>query len=266
MRVVNFQSGLGNQVFFYLMSKYLETKYPNEKVYGYYNPRFLNKHNGLEIQNVFDIELPPQTQWSKIVTLFCRVFRRFYPSIEATDKRFSDRAIYYRGFWQDKKFFTNSLNKLHFRNFDLDSLNQSLLKQIQDSNSVSIHIRRGDYLAPEHVKQYGGICTLDYYQKAINLVLEVCLDAKFFVFSNDIEWVKKNLPLKSAIYVTNNQGEKSYLDLFLMSHCRFNILANSSFSYWGAMLNKNKNSIVYYPGKWFNSHTPDIFPSNWISL
>lgn len=266
MRIVNFQSGLGNQVFFYLMAKYLESKFPNEKVYGYYNPRFLKKHNGLEIQNVFNIELPVQTNWSKFVTFFCRIFRRIFPSIESTDKKPNNNAIYFRGYWQNKKYFLDNVEKLEFRPFELDCVNLSILDMIRKNYSVSIHVRRGDYVAPEHIKQYGGICTVDYYNEAISRVISIHPEALFFVFSNDIEWVKNNLPLNSVVYVSNNQGEKSYLDLFLMTHCNENIIANSSFSYWGAMLNKNKQNLVYYPGKWFNTHTPDIFPSNWISL
>ena len=102
-------------------------------------------------------------------------------------------------------------------------------------------------------------------KKAIEIVNSKISNPHFFVFSNDIQWCIDNLPLKEATFVSNNIGANSWLDMYLMSICKMNILANSSFSYWGAMLNKNRN-IVIYPGKWYNDKTPDIFPNNWIAL
>lgn len=265
MKIVNFSPGLGNQIFEYIFTEYLKKKCPDEKVYGYYNPKFLNKHNGLEIHKIFEITLPVATKWSDFITFACRIIARMFPSVKATDKDYSDKAIYYDGWWQDKRFFLDTLDILKFRQTTMDETNEILVKQILDTDSVSIHVRRGDYLDSQNIKQYGGICTLDYYKKAIEIVEKNHNNPQYFVFSNDIEWCKANLPINNAIFVTNNTGSNSWKDMYLMSLCKTNIIANSSFSFWGALLNKMDN-LVIYPEKWTNSKTPNIFPEKWIPI
>lgn len=266
MKIVNFTPGLGNQIFEYVFTEYLKKMYPNEKVYGYYNPIFLNKHNGLEIHKIFDVTLPPATKVSNAVAFLCRAVARFYPAVKATDKKYYDKAMYYDGWWQDKKFFLDTIKTIKFRQPVMDETNKELLNAISSSESVSLHVRRGDYLDPQNAKQYGGICTLDYYNKAISMIKEKYINPRFIVFSNDIEWCKANLLIDEATFVTNNTGEYSWMDMYLMSHCMANILANSSFSYWGAMLNINSPQTVIYPKKWSNSHTPDIFSDYWNGI
>lgn len=265
MRIVNFTPGIGNQIFEYVFVQYLKKTFPKEKVYGYYNPKFLNKHNGLEIHKIFDFSLPPATRWSNAVAFLCRVLARLVPIVKATDKNYSDKAIYYDGWWQDKRFFLDTISSIIFRQPIVDETNKELLNAISSSESVSIHVRRGDYLDPQNAKQYGGICTLDYYKKAIDIIKGKYTNPRFFVFSNDIEWCKANLNINNAIYVSNNVGSDSWKDMYLMSRCKANILANSSFSYWGAMMDKI-NNLVIYPEKWINDVKPDIFPDKWTAI
>ncbi len=266
MKIVNFTPGLGNQIFEYIFVQYLKKTFPKERVYGYYNPKFLNKHNGLEVHKIFDIELPPETIWSNFVAFLCRASARFLPFVKATDRSYLEKAIYYDGWWQNKRFFLNTIGEIKYRTPTLDENNATLLEEITKSESVSIHVRRGDYLESKNAKQYGGICTLEYYNKAINIIKERFSNPRYFVFSNDIDWCKENLSLENMVFVSNNTGANSWLDMYLMSHCKANILANSSFSYWGAMLNINVPILVVYPKKWFNSHTPDIFSDNWSGI
>lgn len=266
MKIVNFTPGLGNQIFEYVFSEYLRKKYPRNQIYGYYNPKFLNeKHNGLEVHKMFDIQLPPSSHLSNTVAFICRLLSRFVPSLKATDKCFSEDAIYFDGWWQNKKFFLDTISQINFKKPVLDAINNSILGDIYKFESVSIHIRRGDYLEPRFVKQYGNICTMDYYIRAIEIAKKRFKHPKFFVFSNDICWCEENLKIDNVVYVTNNQGINSWIDMYLMSKCKANILANSSFSYWGAMLNKN-TSFIIYPDKWFNYDRPDMFPENWIAI
>ena len=266
MKIVNFTPGLGNQIFEYVFVEYLRRRYPDQQIYGYYNAKKLHKHNGLEVHNVFDISLPHHNLWSNCMAWLCRKLNGIgVKGLKATDSVYSERAIYYDGWWQDKKYFLDTIGKLKFRAFELDDINKTLLNSIQNSQSVFIHIRRGDYLAPEHIATYGGICTDDYYSKAINIIKEKIQHPHFFVFSNDISWVKENMDIPNPTYVENNKGANSFIDMFLMAHCKAGILANSSFSYWGGMLNKN-NPLVIYPKKWNNKHTPNIFPENWIKI
>lgn len=266
MKIVHFSSGLGNQIFFYLFCLYLQKKYPKEKIYGYYNKRWLKKHNGLEVAKVFDITLPPNTWISNVVAWFCRKLNGIgFTGLKATDTAFTEKATYFDGYYHDKHYFQDFLGYLHFKQFELDKTNKELKSKIETSNSVAIHVRRGDYLLPEIDRIFGGICTEEYYRKAIERITDNLDNPLFFVFSNDIDWVKKNLSIKQAVYVTNNNGANSHLDMYLMSLCKANIIANSTFSYWGAMMNCN-NPIVVYPKKWDNIHTPDMFPEGWIGI
>lgn len=266
MRIVNFKSGLGNQIFYYLFCLYLQERHPQEKIYGFYNPQWLKKHSGLELDYAFDVEFPPQTIWSKFVTNIVRAGNKWFKNLCVTDRTFYENAIYYDGWWQNKRFFFDNIKKIKFRERDVSEKNKEILNQIFRTQSVAIHIRRGDYLEPKHIKEYGGICTLDYYNNAIDIVSKLFDTPRYFVFSNDIEWVKENMEIPNPVYVNNNKGIDSYMDMYLMSKCKANIIANSSFSYWGAMLNVNSNVPVVYPKKWFNTHTPDIFPTDWIGI
>lgn len=109
MKIVNFQSGLGNQIFFYLMALYLQQKFPKEKVYGYYSKKFLKKHNGLEIGNVFQVELPPANSWSNFITFLIRISHRWIKRIYSTDENYDESAIYFNGYWQDERFFLDNI-------------------------------------------------------------------------------------------------------------------------------------------------------------
>ena len=130
MKIINYKSGLGNQIYFYLFGKYLEQKYPGQKVYANYLKKFLVAHNGVEIQNVFDLELPPQTLLSKIVAFCCRKINGLgIRGLKCTDEQYSESAIYFDGYWQDKKYFLNNLGTLRFREFVLDETNSSLKKK-----------------------------------------------------------------------------------------------------------------------------------------
>ena len=140
--------------------------------------------------------------------------------------------------------------------------NQDMLKLINSENSVSLHVRRGDYVKLAKVH---GLCDLDYYKKSINYIAHKIKDPHFFVFSDDVNWVKKNLEIKYPYTVIDfNHGKDSIWDMILMKNCKHNIIANSSFSWWGAWLNENKNKIVIAPKCWFaNGAKTDIVPTKW---
>jgi Glycosyl transferase family 11 len=176
------------------------------------------------------------------------------------------------GYWQSEKYFIDC-SKLIRKDFtfknELDSYNLKLKSKIDKTNSVSIHIRRGDYVNNLNTNATHGLCSIDYYIKAVNYITERIESPYFFVFSDDIEWAKKNIMLNFPCqFISHNIGSKSYLDMQLMSLCKHNVIANSSFSWWGAWLNSNDNKIVIAPRKWFavNTDICDLIPSNWISL
>lgn len=156
----------------------------------------------------------------------------------------------------------------------MNEKNQKILEKITQTNSVSIHVRRGDYYNNESAfKIHGNITTKKYYENALEFIKEKVKNPVFFVFSDEFEWVKKNLYFFSnygEVHIIDwNKGFDSYIDLQLMSNCKHNIIANSSFSWWAAWLNKNKNKIVISPKKWVNNineNKIDIIPNNWIKI
>ena len=131
--------------------------------------------------------------------------------------------------------------------------------------SVGIHVRRGDYL---NIPLYSGICDLPYYTRAIEYIKSKSKNPKFYIFSNDMEWCKINLPVENAVFVEANTGINSIFDMILLSSCKYNIIANSSFSWWGAWLNKNKKAVIA-PTKWYNNKKRDAaveLSADWIRI
>lgn len=180
---------------------------------------------------------------------------------------------YLEGYWASEKYFKDIENIIR-REFTLknkpDAANQKMISRIKNCDSVSIHIRRGDYVFDEKTNKHHGVCVSKYYLKAVALMAKKVKDLQFFVFSDDLQWVKQNLHLKHpCFYVDNNIDKKDYEDMRLMSKCKHNIIANSSFSWWGAWLNKNPNKIVMAPKKWFREssiNTKDLIPQFWIKI
>ena len=179
--------------------------------------------------------------------------------------------VYYEGYFQNEKYFKNvreDLLRCFSSNIPLDEKNQAFLDKILDTNSVSIHVRRGDYVTLECAKKFHGTCPLEYYENAIKYIERNVKDPHFFLFSDDIEWVVKNLKIEHPFTVVDfNQG-KGWLDMNLIKHCKHNIIANSSFSWWGAWLNENNDKIVVAPQRWNNEtfKKNDTVPADWVSF
>ena len=177
--------------------------------------------------------------------------------------------VYLSGYWQSEKYFSKSKDAIR-KTYTFPQLTgtENLLAKddILKSNSVSLHVRRGDYLKS---KDLGGVCTTEYYKKAIDYISMKIDNPKFFIFSDDILWCENNLEVEDARYINFNKGKDSYQDMHLMSLCKHNIIANSSFSWWGAWLNSNKNKIVISPKIWFknrNISTNDLLLEEWIKF
>ncbi len=181
----------------------------------------------------------------------------------------------FRGYWQNENYFSVKRSLiLKLFNFKIETQvkNFEIAHSIENSISVSIHVRRGDYVINPSTKQTHGTCTLDYYYSAIDLLVKEVSNPVFFVFSDDLEWVRSNLELN---YPHHFVDEKQYfsdnVDMLLMSKCKHNIIANSSYSWWSAWLNSHNDKIVVAPKNWFadsnlNSRYSDIIPSDWIKI
>lgn len=275
MRIVRIDGGLGNQMFCYAFALALRESSGEEVLIDSHRYAFFPNHNGYELGRLFDISLREATYkelWKvtnvarsvfmsrvfyylpKRRTEIIEKYTEFYPSIVE-----EARKGYYIGNWQCYKYF-DKIKDVVFRQFqfknELDKCNAELQKALRVSNSsVSIHVRRGDYLA---FPQYMNICGLDYYRRAIERAKIIVGESpRFAIFSNDIGWCRENiLPLcgenSEVTFVDWNKGSESHKDMRLMSVCRVNIIANSSFSWWGAYLNQRDDRHVIAPSKWIN--------------
>lgn len=177
------------------------------------------------------------------------------------------------GFWQSQNFFS-TIREILLKELTIKkTMSQDCLMAhdaIVNSNSVSLHIRRGDYVSDKNANSFHGILPLEYYYNAMNYLNQLTSNLKVFVFSDDIDWVKSNLKLKNeSVYIDFNKNENSVFDMYLMSLCKYNVIANSSFSWWGAWLNQHPNKVVISPKLWFvdnKINTKDLIPSSWIQL
>ena len=129
---------------------------------------------------------------------------------------------------------------------------------------MSIHVRRGDYLDPVNSRIYNGICTVDYYQRAIRYMQEHMQDPEFYFFTDDPQWVKQNLYQDGMTVVEHQKTDPNYADMFLMSQCKGHIIANSTFSWWGAWLDSKEERVVVSPTRWLNNHEVDNTICDWF--
>lgn len=181
-------------------------------------------------------------------------------------------ATYLLGYWQSERYFAD------IRDVLLDELqplsppsaeDESMISKMEACNAVSVHVRRGDYVDSASAASYHGVCSLDYYREAIEHISARVEQPEFFVFSDDPAWTRAHLGANAPMhYVSHNAPEQAFQDLRLMSLCRHHIVANSSFSWWGAWLGEPQDRLVIAPSKWFAAAvpSPDLVPSRWVRL
>ena len=189
-------------------------------------------------------------------------------------QKYNAKHIFIEGYWQTEKYFdSHNIKEILYKEFQIttpqEEKDKVISEKIRNSNAISLHIRRADYANPDTVKVHG-MCSLEYYQNAVEEVASKVENPTFFVFSDDIEWAEQNLKLPYPIvFVGHNDADKNYEDLRLMSECNRNIIANSSFSWWGAWLNQNPSKIVIAPQSWFATterNYNDVIPPSWIKI
>jgi len=289
MDVVLIFNGLGNQ-----MSQYAFYAQKKEICKSTYFLPVCKDHNGLELDKVFNIDCKIRFVHRLLYFLFrllltkkmqfiFKPIQQFLEKLnckivhENFDYNFKQQYLikskgvtFYYGGWHSEKYFgsiKDDLKKLFVFNTALDAENKYYADEITISNSVSIHVRRGDYLNADNINLFGDVCNKEYFEKAIYLICSKVVEPHFFVFSNDMQWVKSNLRIDNVTYITCNSGEDSWKDMYLMSLCKYNIVANSTFSWWGAWLNVNPNKIVIAPNRFLKTDTvSDVYPDSWIKL
>jgi hypothetical protein len=283
---------MGNQMFQYAAGRALALKKRNNFRLDVSDFARYPLHNGFELRRIFNIpeedatesEVRKILEWQYPKILRTATKRSWMKPFRATGFIVEPHFEYWRGientpddcyllgYWQSDKYFAEAASEISqaftFR-LPLGERNGQLTERIQASNSVSLHVRRGDYVSDPRTSQVNGACSMDYYEAAVGYVAQRVPEPHFFIFSDDIAWVRENLRVGHlCTYVDNNKGSDSYNDMRLMSFCRHNIVANSSFSWWGAWLNRSGDKIVIAPQRWFanGGNIKDLIPQSWVRL
>lgn len=178
--------------------------------------------------------------------------------------------VYLSGYWQNENYFKD-IKETICRDFSFSEevikKNKDICKRLKQENSVSVHIRRGDYLTTENTRIHGNICTERYYENAMAYIRENIENPHFYIFTDDLQWAREKYQGEDITIVDGNRDNSSYVDMFLMSQCKHNIVANSTFSWWGAWLNANPDKLVLTPPKWLNNfEEAQIACADWIII
>lgn len=284
--------GLGNQMFQYAAGRALSLEYGvplRLDVFGFAD---YSLHQGFELQQVFNCPAETAAEsdvrsilgWqfsSGIRRIVARPgmapFRReafvvephfhYWPEINRVPQE-----CYLHGYWQSEKYFQSHASDIRadftFKH-PLSISNAELAEHIAQVNAISLHVRRGDYASNPKTTATHRLCTLDYYHEAIQYICERIERPNFFIFSDDMAWVKEHLKIDSLCqHIDHNFGTENYNDMRLMSLCKHHIIANSSFSWWGAWLNPSAGKIVIAPKQWFanETNTQDLIPDEWLII
>ena len=308
MIIIRMMGGLGNQMFIYAFYLSLLSVGKSVKIDMTWFEQTA-AHNGYELDRIFEVKIAEASpEESKKFTslgrgIFPRISRHTVKRSTQLSYNDEDALIYHpevftfdnkylSGYWQSEKYFKNIeadiREKFHFDEKKRDNIAFiDLLNCIrEESTSVSIHVRRGDYLAKKNhigwkglrhkMKDFltpsvnlGEVCTLMYYMNALKYFNNANTQPVYYIFSDDIQWCRENFSFvqSKCVFVDINKGKDSYWDMYLMSQCKHNIIANSSFSWWGAWLNQNSEKIVLAPDRWFtNGFLGDVLPEDWIKI
>ena len=285
MIIVKLMGGMGNQMFQYAAGRRLAIKHktilkldlsflldktPRENfTYRAYD---LDVYN---IQENFTSFIDKIKQKLKLINVIQQPHYHFYKKIlSAPDNS------YLVGFWQSEKYFIDIeqvIRKDFTLKFDLDYETKKMAEKIKSLNAVCLNVRRGDFVSNPVANKFHGVCNLEYYLKSIEYITDRVSNPHFFVFSDDLEWCKKNLQIDYPFTIVSHiyAGKKFEFKLKLMTLCKHYIISNSSFAWWGVWLNKNLEKIVIAPKKWFNDtsrfndiliNTIDLIPETWIRI
>lgn len=292
MVITKLQGGLGNQMFQYAsglaLSKRLgfdvkvDVSFLNLDTKGVYTKREFElsafKHK-IEIANKSEIEpfikLNQGGIGRRLTSLFSSKSKLIYFKEKGAfyHKEFEsiNTSCYLDGFWQNEKYFSaykeEVLKAFNFKEEYKAKANTAIETISKIESSVSLHIRRGDYVSLKSASDFHGVCSLDYYNAAVQYLKKELGDIELFVFSDDLNWCRDNI--KYDVPVNFVELNNPYSEMYAMSQCKHNIIANSSFSWWGAWLNQNKNKIVIGPTQWFkdSQHNPkEILPESWLKF
>lgn len=293
MIIVRLKSGLGNQLFQYAFGRALSEKtkqllFFDKSYFGKINKDTARSYELGKFVAKINCPISSLLKYRYLKNSFLRkimnIVSSFRPILFFKETSFDyDVQIshtygsgvnYYDGYWQSPLYF-NAIRPMLLEELKikqpLSSLTTALSKSIQKENAISIHVRRGDYVQNKKINAIHGLCSLEYYHQAIKWLVEKEKHISFYIFSDDIAWTKVNLKIEGQLvhYVEHISDANNHEDLYLMSICKHHIIANSSFSWWGAWLNDYPLKRVIAPKKWFADeliNTDDLIPAEWIRI
>lgn len=279
MIIVNITGQFGNQMFQYALGRHLEMLGKDVIYYtGYFRKR---QEHDLALPRIFGIHL---REASRNQVLACRedrhriidrIRRKLFGRRERVFTEIGSKVYNYRpdvfevkrglidGYWQSERYFQSVADVIckDYTFLDVSERNRELASEMAANTSVAIHVRRGDYVGCYPVMD------VSYYNRAMDYFVKKYDSVHFYVFSNNLSWCRDNLKADKITFVDWNTGKDSPYDMWLMTQCRHNIIANSSFSWWGAWLNKHEGKEVIAPREWFyHAETPDIYCPGWIVI
>lgn len=292
MVISHILGGIGNQMFQYAAGRALSQKTSQLHLVDLSGFSTYKLHNGYELNRVFNVDVESADTkkinqllgWKSNKFAMKVLRRRQFSWLRGEEFVVEPSLDYWPGLWDRKNnsyLFGYWQSELYFQKFEgiirqdfsfrqpLIGKNLVLANEIENTSSISLHVRRGDYISDSATRSIMDVCSIDYYRKAIKYIVEQVEAPVFFIFSDDIAWVKKELDIKfPCTFVEHNRTEESYIDMQLMSLCRHNIIANSSFSWWGAWLNSNSQKIVVAPKRWFRREDKElsIVSKQWVRL
>lgn len=283
--------GLGNQMFQYAVARRLAIMKQTEVIMDlqfYENQHPDDTQRSYELGNFVNIKprfMSPEKRPTEIPYIgkkgYIRYARDFLlrknwlfyrePSHDYDQNlAYLPNQVYISGFWQSERYFKDVRDHILVDFSFTGNLNKKQIRvrdQIVSSESVSLHVRRGDYVTNPNANKVHGTKGVDYYSKSLNTISKLVSNPHVFVISDDLDWCRENINVKFPVtYVDVNST--GYEDMWFMSLCKHNIIANSSFSWWGAWLNKNPDKVVIAPKQWFNDaeEGADRVPPEWIRL
>lgn len=280
--IVKIKGGLGNQLFQYAFAKALSLKFGKKLLLdlSWFQPlRYKKTVRKFYLNDLFTKENFSCYEWTILDPLKKFVLlssSNFYPiKIKYINELFIKKNgvysgndnIYLDGYWQSHLFGISSLDYIKYElvSNKLFNINSSIFKNILESNSVSLHIRRGDYTNNSNYV----LCGNKYYQKAVDHIFDHVTDPIFFIFTDDPNWVRDNFNILNSCHIIDNNAtfsDTTLIDFYLMMYCKHHIIANSTYSWWSAMLSDYNNKIVIAPNSWFagSKHTFPMFPASWL--
>lgn len=282
LAIIKIWGGIGNQLFQYVFGQYLHFKYNIEVKYDINSFLSTDKLRNPEL-SALNVEVAYDNRCSlsrcrgiknRILQWVFQIHPKHHFINELAGirrpKQFKSGHLYFfQGYWQNINYYSWLKENIPNYSVELEEWPEQLLryKALIDCccNSLSVHIRRGDYFSPKHIGTYG-VCDASYFEHAIEFLQKKQGKCQLFIFSDDIDWVKENISLPDDAVIIENYDVPQFAYIYLMSLCKHHIISNSSFSWWGAVLNDQTDGMVIAPKRWTLTSDKTIALDKWVRI